>query len=501
MKKYWNKRLWVVGVLLIVAIAPLVLQRPEAVSRSKADEVLVVMTPHNETIRSEFGVAFNRYWKQKTGKSVYIDWRTPGGSSEIRMVLDRKFDAATEGEGVGLDVFFGGGEFIYEKMAQAGRFEKLEVFTKQSQWFEGEHGIPKQYTGEAFYDDEQYWVGVCVAQFGICYNVDGLKRIGVDPPASWDDLGDPKYFGKIALADPTKSGSVARAFEMLVQQKIQLALARTKREPGETESMRRLRSIRIGWAEGLNLIQKIAANARYFTDSAAKIPHDVAQGDAVAGMCIDFYGRTYHEKLKKADGSSRLQWVAPSGGTSIGVDPVAVFREAPNKTLAQGFVEFLLTEEGQVLWNKKVGTENGPECRSLRRLPIRPAVYTAKNLKDFSDPIDPFKEAPLFVYQGDITGPVFDSLRTIIKSMCIDAHSELQEAWASLARSGFPKRAGEHFHDVSYASYDKARGEIQGQLRSESKLEVVEMSKRMTGVFRRLYSETRDLEVEVSNEK
>lgn len=244
MKKYWKKRLWVVGVLLIVAIAPLLLQRPEAITRSKADAVLVVITPHNETIRNEFSQAFNAYWQEKTGESVYVDWRTPGGASEIRMVIDSKFESAGENEGVGIDVFFGGGDYIFSKMAQAGRFQKLDVFENRSEWFEGENAIPQKHTGEVYYDAEHYWVGVCLAQFGICYNVDGLERIGVEAPKTWDDLGDPKYFGKIALADPMKSGSVARAFEMLVQQKIQEELAGTRRAPGEDESMRRLRAIR-----------------------------------------------------------------------------------------------------------------------------------------------------------------------------------------------------------------------------------------------------------------
>ena len=91
MKKFWNKRIGVIVALVLVAVSPLLLQRPEAVSRSEADEVLVVITPHNETIRSEFTDAFNAYWQKKTGKKVYIDWRTPGGVSEIRLVLDSKF--------------------------------------------------------------------------------------------------------------------------------------------------------------------------------------------------------------------------------------------------------------------------------------------------------------------------------------------------------------------------------------------------------------------------
>ena len=51
MKKFWNKRIGVIAALVLVAVSPLMLQRPEAVSRSEADEVLVVITPHNETPR------------------------------------------------------------------------------------------------------------------------------------------------------------------------------------------------------------------------------------------------------------------------------------------------------------------------------------------------------------------------------------------------------------------------------------------------------------------
>ncbi|MEO1857982.1 MAG: extracellular solute-binding protein [Rubritalea sp.] len=501
MKKIWNKRIGVIAALVLVAVSPLILQRPEAVSRSESDEVLVVITPHNETIRNEFSVAFNTYWQKKTGKKVYLDWRAPGGTSEIRLVLDSKF-ANAKGGGVGIDVFFGGGDYIFEEMAKAGRFEKLEVFSSQEGWFKGELAIPQSFTGEVYYSKAKYWVGVCLSQFGICYNVDNLKRLNVDPPKSWDDLSDPKYFGAIAMADPTKSGSVARAFEMLVQQNIHRSLANTRRQPGETEEMRSQRAIGYGWADGLNLIQKIAANARYFTDAATKIPHDVSQGDAAAGMCIDFYGRAYNEKLKRADGSSRLQWVAPEGGTSLSVDPVAVFKHAPNSKLAQEFVEFLLSEEGQVLWNKRVGSDGGPKRRALRRLPIRPSVYTPANLADFTDPeVNPYTATPLFVYQPDITGPVFGALRHIIKSMCIDVHRELQAAWIALVKYDMPEMTMSRFHDVSYVSYVKTMGEIRQQVHSGDKLDSAREAKRMTGVFRRNYKEAVGLAKEEANKK
>ena len=50
-----------------------------------------------------------------------------------------------------------------------------------------------------------------------------------------------------------------------------------------------------GWAQGMGLIKRIAGNARLVTDSASKVPRDVGRGDAIAGMCIDFYGRSEAE--------------------------------------------------------------------------------------------------------------------------------------------------------------------------------------------------------------
>ena len=82
-----------------------------------------------------------------------------------------------------------------------------------------------------------------------------------------------------------------------------------------------------GWTRGLQVIQKIAANSRYFTDSSTKVPWDVQSGDAAAGMCIDFYGRFQSEAVRKPDGSSRLQYVSPAGGSSVGADPPLVTRD------------------------------------------------------------------------------------------------------------------------------------------------------------------------------
>ena len=510
MKKFYKKEIIVVLVLLLVAVAPLVLQKGEPVKSSSADARLVVMTPHNETIRREFGEAFAEYWEKETGQKLFIDWRTPGGTSEIRIVLDGKFSRAEKKneKGIGVDVLFGGGSYMFQKMESQGRLVKLDIFEKKKDWFGGDFGIRQTFTGEQCYSKDHQWVGVCLSSFGICYNVDRLERLGIEAPSTWDDLGDPRYYGQLAIADPMKSGSVAKAFEMLIQQKIRHALDTVQREPGESREQMLERATGQGWTKGLQLIQRISANARYFTDKASKIPHDVAQGDAAAGMCVDFYGRTYNEKLKKADGTSRLVWISPKGGTSQSVDPVAVMRGAPNNQIAQSFVEFLLSDRGQLIWNSKPGTQNGSKYQALRRLPVRPGVYTPEHLKHFTDPeVMPYEGVPDFVYEPGLTAELFHALRYAIKVMCIDTHDELTEAWGVLIESGvmiesmgedqkISSKALRNFNEVRLFSYRKAfelKRLLDKKVNKEGSLRLLDKMNRLAANFRRSYEDSQKL--------
>lgn len=448
-----KKRAWIIlGLLALIVALPIALRRETATTDPRrADDHLVILTPHNESIRSEFGEAFAAHWKSTTGRSIYVDWRTPGGSSEIRMVLDAGFTAAKETgrDGIGVDLLFGGGEPDFTGQAKQGRLVPIRVFESQPALFAEDGPIPETFTGERYYPPDHVWVGTCMSQFGICYNPDVLRRLKLDPPTSWRDLGDPRYVGSLALADPTKSGSVARAFELLVQGEILRALAHA---PDDRQA-----AIEAGWTAGLQLIQKLAANARYFTDSASKIPQDVGQGNAAAGMCIDFYGRSFAHELTSASGTPRVVWIAPQGGTTLSADPVGVLKGAPHPEIAQTFVEFCLSPAAQCLWFAKPGTPHGPKQRALHRTPIRRDVYTSENLAHSTMPgTQPYQDSGNFTYQRELTGTAFNTLRQLIKVMCIDSHDEMKSAWNALQQAGMPADALAVFSDVSIMPYTTA---------------------------------------------
>lgn len=437
----------VVGLLGVIVALPLLLKREsETAAPDGADDRLVILSPHNESIRQEFGEGFAAWWRREKGRTIYVDWRTPGGTSEIRMVLDSGYKAAEETGrvGMGVDLFFGGGEPDFAGQARQGRFVKLDVFEEMPGWF-GEDGvIPEVFSGERYYAEDGVWVGTCMSQFGICYNPDFLKRLGVAAPEVWQDLGDRAYRGSLALADPTKSGSVARTFELLVQGEMQSAI-----RGGGTAAE--------GWEEGIALIQRLGANARYFTDSASKVPLDVGQGNAAAGMCIDFYGRSYANDLTTRDGRARVVWIAPRGGTTMSADPVAILKGAPSEEIAQEFVKFVLTREAQRLWFQRPGTEGGPRRRALHRTPIRRDMYDEETLALTTMPGNlPYEDGGNFTYDGELTGRVFNTLRQLVKVMCIDSHEEMKAAWKALDEAGMPEDALAVFHDVSRVSYEVA---------------------------------------------
>ena len=483
----WKKYLGVFVPLAIVVAAPLILRDTESEISSSAELRIEIITPHNEMIRREFGEAFTKWYQKEKGKSVYVNWRTPGGTSEIKRVLDSAYDAAAErgAEGIGIDLFFGGGEYDFSRQAREGRFQKLDIFETKPEYF-AEGGIPQTLGGEKYYSSDFDWVGTCLSSYGICYNVDSLERRGLKPPTNWEDLGDPAYKKGIALADPTKSGSVAKAFEMLIQQQIHQEIEKgTPREEAAA----------IGWTKGINLIQRITANAKYFTDSSAKPPRDVAQGNAAAaGMVIDFYGRSFNEILAKEDGSSRLQFANPEGGSSISVDPIAILKGAPNLELAQDFVRFVLSTEGQMIWNGRTGGEMGPRHRGLRRLPIRRDLYQEPYLSMMTDPdVKPYEMANRFFYDSSLTGHLFTSLRNIIRVMCIDTHEEMKSAWAALIEADFPEEATAAFFDVSPISYEVAATELRPIYKSKDKVKVVQLANRLGKHFRTNYEKAERL--------
>ncbi len=417
---------------------------------------LVVLTPHNPDIKTEFARAFSAWHLEKFGYDVRLDYRNIGGTNDIVKALgtfygklrdsnDGELPPVDEVEAVQYHIVWGGGDFVFNSELEEGA-GALQAVELPDELIQAAFPEPRL-AGVRLYDQDEdgtHWYGVCLSSFGIVYSPFFYDRLGIEPPETWADLTRPELHERIVLADPSKSGSAAVAYMMIVQRAMADAEEAFFAEGNDAESPGYDETIDDGWYRGMSDLLLIAANARYFTDSASAVPTDVSHANAAAGTAIDFYGRVEEETV----GRDRITYVAPPAATAITPDPVAVCYGTKGDDLlhATRFIEFLLSPEGQLLWQKTPGSPFGPRERALRRTPIRQDVFADRS--EWTDDVNPFDEAGGFNQRGAwMSG--FSETRAVWRASWIDAGTELDAAYAAIlavddvAQSGRAARAAQ----------------------------------------------------------
>jgi iron(III) transport system substrate-binding protein len=431
---------------LAVLIGPLLARglRGHEAGVAGSEEKLVIITPNGQEIRNEFRWVFADWHRQKYGAPVELVFLTPGGATDVRRQLDTIYRAIRDIHGgalppedqidTGIDMVWGGGDYEFNsKLKPLGILHPLDLSVKTL----AEVFPQPTLAGVKLYDQGRdksgnaippRWVGVCLSSFGIIYNPDLYRSLDLAPPKTWSDLADPRLFSGLSLADPSHSGSAAVAYMMVIQRAMADSEGDFLSQPENAgKTVAQLKSapqyqaaLDAGWKEGMRRLVLIAANARYFSDSGAQPPNDVAGGDAAAGMAIDFYGRVTEQTV----GSDRATFITPRAATAITPDPVAILYGCHGKQLelANHFIEFLLSPEGQKLWILKPGEPGGPRAMALHRSPIRQSVYL--NRAGWTDDINYFENAAGFNQRGEWNA-TFSELPQIWSAAWIDCRGDL----------------------------------------------------------------------------
>ncbi len=441
---------WSIAACLLVVLGlPMVMTRCTGDRKPKADSsvpALIIITPHVPQIRDEFGRAFSDWHRRTYNSNARIDFRTIGGTSEIIRALQARYNAALsagkyelspDGQvtmqpgAIDFDIMFGGGSYDHGRLKKgvtlvttndAGKEQRIMVplsipagfpQSQLDEWF-GDNAVG----AGLLYDPDEYWIGTALSGFGIVYNRDLTRELlGKDNLKSFHDLTDPRLAGWVALADPRQSGSITTSMDAILSG--------------------------FGWEEGWRTLRAMAANTRYFTNSSTKPPIDVSQGEAAAGLAIDFYGRSQSQVVMRAGETpetTRVGYIDPPGEVSIDADPVSILRGGPNPELAKRFVEFCLSDEGQALWNfhatsttlgaknptTQDGTQLGPLRFELRRMPVRRAFYKpfARYLIDKVDPFTAASDTPPAGWRS--------SIGIMMGAFAVENHERIGHAWLAL---------------------------------------------------------------------
>jgi ABC-type Fe3+ transport system substrate-binding protein len=537
------KKLTILALVLAVVAVPFVFrERDGGVIPVDGLETLTIITAHNESLRREYAIGFKKWYRAKTGRDVNVDWRYPGGGRDTARYVESTYannfrihwteklhrqwslavatafahrseraldspdalEAEVVGEffasnvGCGIDLQFGGGVFEAELQADRGNFVPCGLLEEHPELF-SEDTIPECFAGSRLWDRRGRWFGGSLSTFGIIYNRDAILEEGIGFfPETWMDLGREEFFKRLAIVDPTKSSSVQKAFELLIQQRMQVCYEsrRAIRGGDKLGAEEERTAVAEGWENGLRLIQKIVANGQYFTESTTRPMVDVSLGNCLAGIAVDFYGFAEAKHLEERSGSKRFRFIMPRNGGAPSPDPIGMFRGAPNPTLAREFIEFVVSLDGQKILDFNLNTPGGPEKTTMRRVPILRTIYDHRYDKYRCDPsINPYEASASFVFHEDWTRPVYDVIGPLIKLAFIELHRELSAAMGAIiaarreGRLADAERAYALLSSMDSLAYAPTISEIRPILRSRDVLAVAKLRHAIGEGFRARYLE------------
>jgi len=203
-------------------------------------------------------------------------------------------------------------------------------------------GIPDLIGSYPVNDPDGYYKGFAGSGYGIKWNTRYLKAKKIPEPKEWNDLAKTIYHGHTGMSAPSRSGTTHLTVETILQ--------------GE------------GWENGWKLIKEIGGNFHTVTERSFGVPDGVNSGQFGVGIVIDFFG------LSSMASGFPVDFVYPTVTTLVPAN-IAIVKNSPHPEAAAAFIEFLLSDEGQVMLLDP----------KIRRLPVRPETY-AKAPKDFPNP-------------------------------------------------------------------------------------------------------------------
>lgn len=279
--------------LLVLSLAACSGKKEE--DKSQGSDTLTVYSPHPaETINLVV-----KEFTQKTGIKVDV---VAAGTGELLKRVE-----AEDGKPLG-DVLWGGGA------------ESLASYTD---YFEAYESPELKNIDPQYYDKDFKWIGESPLPMVIMYNTNLVDE--ANAPQKWEDILKPEFKGKIAMADPAKSGSAYTIVATMVQ-----AFGKDN-------------------GQGWDFIKDFYGNldGKILTSSSG-VYKGVADGEYAIGLTLE------KEAIKYVLNGANVKIAYPEEGTSAIPDGVAIIKDAENMDNAKKFVDFVLSQETQEIMSKQL---------------------------------------------------------------------------------------------------------------------------------------------------
>jgi ABC-type Fe3+ transport system substrate-binding protein len=272
------------------------------------------------------------------------------------------------------EVFWASAPDAFEVLASGKLLQKVDS---------GNAGIPDKVGTYPINDPQGLYKGQALAGYGIMWNTRYLAANKLPAPKEWADLTRPEYFSHVAISSPSRSGTTHLTVETILQ--------------GE------------GWNKGWAQLLAISGNSAAITERSFGVPDGVSNGQFGIGLVIDFFG------LAAKNTGMPVEFVYPSV-TAIVPANIALVAGAKSPEAGKRFIQFALSEEGQLLLLQK----------DISRLPVMPAIY-ARAPAGYPNPFGGSIQAKVN-FDSDLSEARYYVVVSLFDQMITFRHKELAQA-------------------------------------------------------------------------
>jgi len=284
------------------------------------------------------------------------------------------------------EVFWASAPDAFEVLTSGNLLQKVDG---------GNPSIPDKVGSYPINDPQGYYKGQALAGYGIMWNTRYLAANKLPAPKEWADLAKPAYFSHVAISSPSRSGTTHLTVETILQ--------------GE------------GWNKGWAQLLAISGNSAAITERSFGVPDGVSNGQYGVGLVIDFFG------LAAKNSGMPVEFVYPSV-TAIVPANIALVAGAKSPDAGKRFIQFALSEEGQMLLLQK----------DISRLPVMPTIY-AKAPAGYPNPFTGSIQAKVN-FDTDLSESRYYVVVSLFDQMVTFRHKELAQAtkaiWEAEKRLG-----------------------------------------------------------------
>jgi len=246
--------------------------------------------------------------------------------------------------------------------------------------------IPAKIGNFPIHDPDGKYFGFAISGYGLMWNKNYLKAHKLPAPKEWTDLTYPRYYNHLVISAPSRSGTTHLTIETILQD--------------------------YGWEKGWALLLNAGGNMGSITERSFGVPEAVISGQYGIGVVIDFFG------LSAIASGQPVEFAYPSL-TSVVPASVGIVKGGPNPQEARTFVNYLLSEAGQMVLF-------APE---IARLPVIPDLY-AKAPKDYPNPFK--KKMGGVEFNDELSSGRRDVVNSLCDHIITFRHNELRDAWKSI---------------------------------------------------------------------